>query len=316
MKLCGTFFLFGLACVVPVGAGAATSHAHARHHRRHAHHVHRVSPAAVAPENAVAEVAAPELATAPVAESAAHKKRRLRGVVPPQIADAAVFNPPARIRHIPPPMKGTHALLLHQNEMADEEHVGRIEDDADLLRMRKAGLLVPIPVTAVLRVNAELPANRRYTRPWTAKFLSDISRAHYQRYHSFLQVNSAVRTAAFQRALLRVNANAAPAEGSLASPHLTGQTVDIAKKELSAQEIAWMRLYLGPLQRAGKIDVEEEFQQACFHVSVYRDYLPVSKTGVAGRAVGQAGHAPSRRQAPAPARRPASSAALLAARLR
>jgi hypothetical protein len=28
------------------------------------------------------------------------------------------------------------------------------------------------------------------------------------------------------------------------------------------------------LQLAGKIDVEEEFQQACFHISVYKSYAP------------------------------------------
>ena len=33
-----------------------------------------------------------------------------------------------------------------------------------------------------------------------------------------------------------------------------------------------MRDYLLPLMRAGKIDVEEEFQQSCFHISVYRSY--------------------------------------------
>jgi hypothetical protein len=26
--------------------------------------------------------------------------------------------------------------------------------------------------------------------------------------------------------------------------------------------------------QGGKLDVEEEFQQACFHISVYRTYLP------------------------------------------
>jgi hypothetical protein len=34
-----------------------------------------------------------------------------------------------------------------------------------------------------------------------------------------------------------------------------------------------MRAYLLPLQTAGKIDVEEEFKQSCFHISVYRTYL-------------------------------------------
>jgi hypothetical protein len=31
-------------------------------------------------------------------------------------------------------------------------------------------------------------------------------------------------------------------------------------------------MYLAPLMQAGMIDVEEEFQQACFHISVYRNY--------------------------------------------
>jgi hypothetical protein len=34
-----------------------------------------------------------------------------------------------------------------------------------------------------------------------------------------------------------------------------------------------MRAYLLPLQTAGKIDVEEEFQQSCFHISVYKSYV-------------------------------------------
>jgi len=43
---------------------------------------------------------------------------------------------------------------------------------------------------------------------------------------------------------------------------------------MSVPEIAWMRAYLLPLMQAGKVDVEEEFQQACFHISVYGSYLP------------------------------------------
>ena len=35
-----------------------------------------------------------------------------------------------------------------------------------------------------------------------------------------------------------------------------------------------MRAYLQPLIEQGKIDVEEEFQQACFHISVYKSYAP------------------------------------------
>jgi hypothetical protein len=101
-----------------------------------------------------------------------------------------------------------------------------------------------------------------------------MARAHYARFHTPLQVNSAVRTVEFQQRLLRTNGNAAPAGGETASPHLTGQAVDIAKHGLSLTEIAWMRGYLLPLVQQGKIDVEEEFQQACFHISVYKKYLP------------------------------------------
>ena len=89
-----------------------------------------------------------------------------------------------------------------------------------------------------------------------------------------LQVNSAVRTVEFQQRLLRTNGNAAPAEGETASPHLTGQAVDLAKHGLSLTQIAWLRGYLLPLVQEGKVDVEEEFQQACFHISVYKKYLP------------------------------------------
>jgi hypothetical protein len=35
-----------------------------------------------------------------------------------------------------------------------------------------------------------------------------------------------------------------------------------------------MRSVLGQLQNSGKLDVEEEFEQACFHISVYKTYAP------------------------------------------
>jgi hypothetical protein len=75
---------------------------------------------------------------------------------------------------------------------------------------------------------------------------------------------------------MEINGNAAAAEGDIVSPHLTGATIDIAKSPLSRQEIAWMRVHLLPLEQAGKIDVEEEFQQACFHITVYKNYAPPS----------------------------------------
>jgi hypothetical protein len=123
-------------------------------------------------------------------------------------------------------------------------------------------------------VNPDLPEHHRYCRPWTARFLADLARAHEAQFHGPLEVSSAVRTVAYQKHLMAVNGNAAAAEGDIVSPHLTGATIDIAKKWMSRQEIGWMRYWLTPLQSAGKIDVEEEFQQACFHVTVYKSYAP------------------------------------------
>ena len=143
------------------------------------------------------------------------------------------------------------------------------------------GLLVALPVSSALQVDERLPVNRRYARPWTADFLTQLSREFYARFQTPLQVNSAVRTVEFQQHLIHINGNAAPAEGDTASPHLTGQAIDIAKHGLSMTQIAWMRGYLLPLVQEGKIDVEEEFQQACFHISVYRNYVP--QTGVPTR---------------------------------
>ena len=158
--------------------------------------------------------------------------------------------------------------------MADSEGLDRVQDDAGLLGLLREKKLVALPTSESLRVDDRLPENRRYSRPWTAAFLAALSRDFYSSFHSPLQVNSAVRTVAFQQHLLRTNLNAASAAGDEASPHLTGQAVDIAKHGLSLAQIAWMRTYLGPLIDQGKIDVEEEFQQACFHISVYRNYLP------------------------------------------
>ena len=175
---------------------------------------------------------------------------------------------------VPKPMKGSHEILIRQNLVADSEGLDRIRDDDDLFDLRSEKLLVPIPTGPTLVVDERLPSDRRYCRPWTARFLTTLSRAYYARFQTPLQVNSAVRTVEFQQRLLRSNGNAAPADGDTASPHLTGQAVDLAKHGLTLTQIAWLRGYLLPLVQQGKIDVEEEFQQACFHISVYKKYLP------------------------------------------
>lgn len=179
------------------------------------------------------------------------------------------------------PLRGTLASLERQNRRLDAEGLQRVEDERDLEYRIGRELLVPVPVSGGLAVNPALPADRRYCRPWTAEFLADLARMHEAVFHSSLRVDSAVRTVKYQRRLLRVNANAAPAVGDVASPHETGAAVDIAKRGMTRREIEWMRRYLLALQNAGLIDVEEEFYQSCFHITVYDTY---GRRGVPGEA--------------------------------
>jgi|GEM_PF-1108450 len=187
--------------------------------------------------------------------------------------DSGAAAPPSTTG-LPTPLYGSHEILLHQNQMADIEGLGRIRNDADLERLRRSGQLLPLPLSFHLTVDPRLPVNRRFCRPWTARFLADISASFYARFGTPLQVNSAVRTIAVQQHLERINGNAAPSAGATASPHLTGAAVDISKRNLSSAQIAWMREHLRTIEATGKIDVEEEFQQSVFHISVYKTYAP------------------------------------------
>jgi hypothetical protein len=213
----------------------------------------------------------------PRSRSAARAHSRIRADIARRRHHGRLAPLPAELRpvhlSIPPPLRGSHESLVHQNEMAEAEGLERILDDADLNDRIARGSLVPVPVSQALHINTDLPENRRYCRPWTAKFLSDLAHAHTVRFGgSALEVTSAVRTVEYQRQLRHINGNAAAADGDIASPHLTGGTIDIAKQGLTAREIGWLRAWLIPLEQKGFIDVEEEFKQSCFHISVYKRY--------------------------------------------
>jgi hypothetical protein len=169
-------------------------------------------------------------------------------------------------------LRGSLASLQRQNMRIESDHLERILDDNDLNSRIAHGLLAPLPTSANLTVNPGLPENRRYCRSWTASFLSDLAKEHSAAFRRPFQVNSAVRTVEYQKRLKRTNGNAAAAEGEVVSPHLTGATIDIGKQGMSRAELLWMRRQLLAMQNAGKIDVEEEFEQACFHITVYKSY--------------------------------------------
>jgi hypothetical protein len=183
---------------------------------------------------------------------------------------------------MPPALKGSFESLARQNERAEADGLERILDEDDLANRIAQKLLVPVPASAALSVNPSLPVNHRYCRPWTADFLADLARAHAAEFHKPIEVSSAVRTVEYQQRLMAINGNAAAAEGDIVSPHLTGGTIDIAKQGMSRRELGWMRGWLLARQVAGTIDVEEEFRQLCFHITVYRNYAPPTPPSVSG----------------------------------
>ncbi len=215
------------------------------------------------------------------------------------------------------PLRGSFASLERQNEKSEgEDGLERIQDEDDLQDRIAHNFLVPVPTSADLAINQNLPESHRYCRPWTAQFLTDLAGLHAARFHGPLEVSSAVRTVDYQKQLERINGNAAAAEGDVASPHLTGSAVDIPKSNMTRDEIAWMRTSLLALEQAGKLDVEEEFLQRCFHITVYKSYA--AETDAATPPVEAvstlAKPAPRHRRSPAPTATPASAPASARAR--
>ncbi len=170
-------------------------------------------------------------------------------------------------------LRGSAESLLRQNLRNDFEGLERIKNEHDLYSLILNGELVSVPVLPKkLIINENLPEYHKYCRPWTAEFLIDLSTQYSAEFKSPLKVSSAVRTIEYQHKLNRINSNSAPAEGDIVSPHLTGASIDIVKSKMDRAEIVWMRRQLASLQNEGMIDVEEEFKQPCFHITVYNNY--------------------------------------------
>jgi hypothetical protein len=171
-----------------------------------------------------------------------------------------------------PVFRPSRDSLLRQNEEIDRLELPRIQNQAELDELIARQELVPIVASQTLRFDPRLDPDRRYCRPWTRDFLDDLSEAYYERFHGSIQVNSAVRTVQVQKKLRRHNRNAAPEKGETASSHLAGITVDIQRRGMSKQQVAWMEQYLMPLKEQGLVEPEEERHQWVFHVAVSGRY--------------------------------------------
>jgi Family of unknown function (DUF5715) len=171
-----------------------------------------------------------------------------------------------------PVLRGSRESLLRQNEEIDRLQLPRIANDDELLQLEQRQELVRIEDTRALQVSAKVEDIRRYCRPWTHQFISDLAEAHYAKFHRPLELTSAVRTVEQQAKLRRTNRNAAPIEGETASSHLAGLTIDIGKKGMSRAEKKWFDQYLVEMQQNHIIEAAEERRQACYHIMVGESY--------------------------------------------
>ena len=171
-----------------------------------------------------------------------------------------------------PVIRGSRESMVRQNEEIDRLQLPRLRDDYDLEQQILLQQLVRIEESPALRVADNLPEDRRFCKPWTMEFLDDLSRDFYRQFRKPIQVNSAIRTAEFQRTLRRRNRNAAPEDGELASSHLAGLTVDISKRGLTRKEKKWLDGYLKNLYDQGLIDGAEERRQPVYHIMVSERY--------------------------------------------
>lgn len=159
-----------------------------------------------------------------------------------------------------------------QNDRANDDNLSRMRDSAMLRQFVRSGHLVRVPSSTPDYYIHAVPSSYRYTRPWTKTFLTRLSRQFSAKFGHRLRVTSLVRTANSQQRLARVNGNAADATGPARSSHLTGATIDISKRFMSAKERQWMRDVLYSLREQGYLFAIEEFSQPTFHIMVYRNY--------------------------------------------
>ena len=159
-----------------------------------------------------------------------------------------------------------------QNERADRDQLGRIDDDKMLQRYARLQLLSPVPVKTTGYYLHKIPTRYHYLRPWTKLFLDRLSSQFRRRFGKPLRVTSLTRSATYQNSLRRANGNAASPYGAKRSVHLTGACIDISKKNLRSRERSWMRTVLASLREKGYLFAIEEFTQPNFHVMVYRNY--------------------------------------------
>ena len=145
-------------------------------------------------------------------------------------------------------------------------------DQETLDRFKRLRLVVSVsPKTKDYYLHG-IPSRYYYLRPWSKLFLDRLSSQFRGRFGRPLRVTSLIRTTDYQNQLSRSNGNAASAVGEKRSSHLTGASLDISKKGMTAAQQRWVRNVLASIKAKGFLFAVEEFYQPNFHVMVYRNY--------------------------------------------
>ena len=173
---------------------------------------------------------------------------------------------------VEPVLRASASSQRIQNARADFDDLSRLGNDREVIRFRRAGLLVPVPASGRGFYVHQVPAKFRYLRPWARLFLTRLSRQFHARFGARLRITGLLRTERYQARLTHRNVNAAAASGATRSSHLTGATLDISKRFMSGAHRSWMRSLLSELRDRKVLYAIEEFGQPCFHVMVYRSY--------------------------------------------
>lgn len=165
-----------------------------------------------------------------------------------------------------PLLTPSHASLVLQNQMIEQQGLERIENERELERLVEAGRLEALPMTDAMKIAPSLPANRRYVLPQVNSFLGQLTGEFYAQFKKPLVIDSAVRPITVQKRLRRFNPSAAPVYGETASSHEAGCTVDIARSKLTKTELHWLEWRLCYYVLIGRIIEEEESH--CLHTMV------------------------------------------------
>ncbi|MBI2676733.1 MAG: hypothetical protein HYX21_02165 [Candidatus Yanofskybacteria bacterium] len=169
--------------------------------------------------------------------------------------------------------------LEKQNFVADLWKLQRFENELEIKEAVRLKKLVSVPSsTQYYFVDSRLDKKTHFVSPWTLIFIDQLSKDFYERAQSDkkknkkkIKVASLVRHRKYQKALAKRNPNAVWDENNpdRQSSHLTGATFDVSTKDLTRDEICWLKEYLLELQNLNLIHVRDEFYNNCLHVMVF-----------------------------------------------